>query len=178
MEKLITCELYRFEWDGCAQHIWWDIQACQVVLDVSKEHGIYKKNDVNDHLADNADFIELYCCYSMSWDKYQKQDLFVMQKGNHKLDVVARLGEVRKDLYTLSVTESHHVNGTALVFGELLNSLASSHHCENWKGLLVHMWNIMCLKHPKRSGIIMQGPQNSGKSALVKLLSSPYDFHE
>ena len=152
--------------------------ACQVVLDVFKGYGIYKENDVNDHLAYNVDFIELYCRYSMNWDKYQKQGLSVMQKENHKLDVVARLGEAREDLYTLSDTESHHVNGTALVFGEQLNSLTSSHHCESWKGLLLHMWNIVCLKHPKRSGIIMQGPQNSGKSALVKLLSSPYDLHE
>ena len=81
--------------------------------------------------------------------------------------LLSRLGEAREDLYTLSVTENHRLNGTAVVFGELLNSLASSHHCESWKGLLVHMWNIMCLKYPKRSGIVIQGPPKSGKSALV-----------
>ena len=71
----------------------------------------------------------------MNWTSTSgMQALSIMQKENHKLDVVAPLGEAREDLYTLSVTENHRVNGTALVFGELLNSLAYSHHCESWKG--------------------------------------------
>ena len=71
-----------------------------------------------------------------------------------------------------------YVLSTAWVYFELFQKIASRNNYKSYHKLFADIFNVMQIKYSKRNGVILVGPPDTGKSAIIKLLQSLYERYE